>query len=240
MTVAAVIFSRLDSQRLPGKALKPFAGRPLLGHVIDRALAAKGPNMVIVATSDRPTDDPIAEYAAREGARVFRGSALDVLGRGLACAEAYGLTVLGRICGDSPFIDPDLIDRMLAVHEEVGVEVTTNLFPRTFPAGMSFEVIEIEALRRLADLTDDATHREHMTTFIYAHPENFRIHNVTSGIDGSEKVPLTVDSADDLVQANWLIRRLRESNKSMTLDNVLALAREWRATNPVENKGRVL
>ena len=61
-----------------------------------------------------------------------------------------------------------------------------------------------------------------------------------SGIAGSDKVPLTVDSADDLVQANWLMRRLRESKKTITLDNVLTLAREWRATNPVENKGRVL
>jgi spore coat polysaccharide biosynthesis protein SpsF len=240
MTIGVVIFSRLDSQRLPGKALKPFAGRPLLGHVIDRALAANRPDMVVVATSDRPTDDDLAAFAEAQGAKVFRGSHLDVLGRGVACAEAFKLATLGRICGDSPFIDSGLIDRMLAVHEETGAEVTTNLFPRTFPAGMSFEIIGIEALRRLSRLTDDAAHREHMTTFIYAHPEWFRIHNVTSGIDGSEKVPLTVDSADDLVQANWLIRRLRESKKAMTLENVLELAREWRTTNPVEKKGRVL
>ena len=240
MTIATVIFSRLDSQRLPGKALKPFAGRPLLGHVIDRALSAKEPDLVIVATTDRATDDGLAAFAEKQGAKVFRGSHLDVLGRGLACAEAFELTALGRISGDSPFIDPNLIDRMLAAYEEVGAEVTTNLFPRTFPAGMSFEIIGIEALRRLCDLTEDAAHREHMTTFVYGHPEKFRIHNVTSGIDGSEKVPLTVDSADDLVQANWLMRRIRESNKAITLDNVLALAREWRATNPVENKGRVL
>lgn len=240
MTVATVIFSRLDSKRLPGKALKPFAGRALLGHVIDRALAAKASDMVIVATSDRPTDDPIAAFAEREGARVFRGAALDVLGRALACAEAFGLSALGRVCGDSPFIDPALIDRMLAIHAANGAEVTTNLHPRTFPAGMSFEIIAVEALARLAELADDPAHREHMTQYIYENPGAFRIHNVTSGIEGSEKVPLTVDSADDLVQANWLVRRLRESGREMSLENVLELAREWRETSPVENKGRVL
>ncbi len=240
MTVGVVIFSRLDSQRLPGKALKPFAGRALLGHVIDRAQAAKTPDMVIVATSDRASDDPLAAFAAREGAAVFRGAANDVLGRGLACAHTLRLDVVGRVCGDSPFIDPVLIDRMLAIHEAEGHEVTTNLHPRTFPAGMSFEIIGIRTLQRLDALADDPADREHMTSFIYANPGKFRIRNVVSGIQSPERMPLTVDSADDLVQANWLMRRLRESNKAITLDNVLALAREWRATNPVENKGRVL
>jgi spore coat polysaccharide biosynthesis protein SpsF len=240
MTIATVIFSRLDSKRLPGKALKPFAGRPLLGHVIDRARAAGEPDLVIVATTDRPTDDGLAKFAEDQGAKVFRGSHLDVLGRALACAEAFELAALGRISGDSPFIDPKLIDRMIVAHRQAGAEVTTNLHPRTFPMGMSFELITIEALRRLAAATDDPSHREHMTTYIYAHPEAFRIHNVTSGIGDSEKVPLTVDSADDLVQANWLVRRLKESSREMTLENVLDLAREWRETSPIENKGRVL
>lgn len=240
MTVGTVIFSRMDSRRLPGKALKPFAGRPLLGHVIDRALEAKAPDMVIVATSDRSRDDAIADFAEKEGAGVFRGAALDVLGRALACAEAFGLSALGRISGDSPFMDPGLIDRMTVLHKETGAEVTTNVFPRTFPAGMSFEIIGIAALRRLAGLTDEPRHREHVTTYAYEHPDAFSIHNVASGIEGFEKIPLTVDSADDLTQANWLIRRLRETGKQITIDNVLVLAREWRQTSPVENKGKVL
>jgi len=240
MTVAAVIFSRMDSTRLPGKALKPFAGRALLGHVIDRALAADEPDVVIVATSDRARDDAIADFAGNEGAAVFRGAAMDVLGRAHACAEAFGLSALGRISGDSPFISPDLIDRMVTIHAEGSAEVTTNLHPRTFPAGMSFEVVAIEALSRLAGLTDDPRHREHVTSYVYEHPDQFVIRNVTSGLDQWEGLPLTVDSADDLVQANWLLMRLRDAGQAMTMENVLGLAKEWRATNPVANKGRVL
>jgi len=240
MTVAAVIFSRMDSTRLPGKALKPFAGRALLGHVIDRALAARNPDMVIVATSDRPRDDAIAAFAEKEGARVFRGAAMDVLGRAHACAEVFGLTALGRISGDSPFISSNLIDRILTIHRDGSAEVTTNMHPRTFPAGMSFEVIGIEVLRRLAGLTDDPRHREHVTSYIYEHPDQFVIRNITSGLDHWEGLSLTVDSADDLVQANWLLMRLRDAGQAMTMENVLGLAKEWRATNPVENKRKVL
>ncbi|MFQ5763789.1 MAG: cytidylyltransferase domain-containing protein [Rhodospirillales bacterium] len=240
MTAGLVIFSRMDSRRLPGKALKPFAGRALLGHVLDRAFAAQAWGAVIVATSDRNTDDPIAKFAEAEGAQAFRGDADDVLGRALACAEAHGLSVVGRICGDSPFIDPALLDEFLRIHEDKRPDLTTNLQPRTFPAGMSFEVMGTETLRRLEGMTVDPEHREHVTGYIYAHPDQFRVHNVTSGLEHYEKTPLTVDSAEDLVQANWLAHRLREEGQLPTLDAVLALAREWRETSPVEHKGKVL
>ena len=51
-----IIFSRFDSQRLPGKALLDIEGRCLLGRVIDRAKLIKGTNEIIVATSNREID----------------------------------------------------------------------------------------------------------------------------------------------------------------------------------------
>jgi len=240
MSIGLVIFSRMDSSRLPGKALKTFAGRALLGHVIDRAKATRNADLVIVATSDRGTDDKIAAYAEAQGAEVFRGSAHDVLGRAVGCAEAFGLTVLGRICGDSPFIAPQMLGRLLLDHKTEGAEVTTNMFPRSYPSGMSFEVLSLDALDRLDKLVDDADHREHMTTFIYENPEHFHIHNVSSGFDGWDGLPMTVDSADDLVQANWLAGQLQASGKELTIANILTLAREWRQTNPVELKDKIL
>ncbi len=240
MTVGLVIFSRMDSQRLPGKALITIGGRALLGHVIDRAVATLNADTIIVATSDRDTDDDIAAFAEAQGVKVFRGSAPDVLGRAVACAETFGLTVLGRICGDSPFISPQMLGRLLLVHKTEGPEFTTNVFPRSYPAGMTFEVINIDALKRLDGLVDDADHREHMTSFIYENPDQFRIHNVSSGFEDWDGIPLTVDSADDLVQANWLFGRLKETGEEMTIASVLTLAREWRQTNPVEQRDKVL
>ena len=37
MNVGVIIFSRMDSKRLPGKALVEIGKRPMLGRVIDRA-----------------------------------------------------------------------------------------------------------------------------------------------------------------------------------------------------------
>jgi len=240
MTAGLVIFSRLDSQRLPGKALKPFAGRALLGHVIDRAREARAWDAIIVATSARRVDDPIADFVEAEGVDVFRGPADDVLGRALACARTFKLSMMGRICGDSPFIDAGMMDRFLGAHRAEGADITTNLHPRSFPMGLSFEVVTREMLQRLDGLTDDADHREHMTAYAYENPDAFHIHNVVSDIDKSEETPLTVDSLDDLVQANWLACRLAEANRKPDMDAVLELAREWRRLNPVSERARVL
>ncbi len=238
MTTGVVIFSRLDSQRLPGKALKPFAGRALIGHVIDRALRAKTADAVIVATSDRPVDDPIADFVAAQGAALFRGDAEDVLGRAAACAKAFGLKEMIRICGDSPFIDPLLLDQAVQIHREETPDLTTNLSPRTFPAGMSLEVIDAGALERVEALTGEKDDREHVTTYFYRHPDDFSIRNIDTEDGGYEEFPLTVDTAEDLVQANWIACHLADKKGDYGMDEVLELARQWRKLNPVNKDKR--
>jgi len=234
MKTGIVVFARLDSTRLPGKALKTFAGRALLGHVIDRVAGAKLADVITVATSDRDVDDGVAALAQSANVAVYRGSVDNVLARAIACAEAFDLDHLVRICGDSPFMDPRLIDRIINIHHKHGADVTTNQHPRTYPAGLSVEVLTVNSLRRVAEMTDDSVHREHVTSFIYGHPEDFTIHNVDSTLSELDETPLTIDHADDLVQANWIGRRLHEDGRDLgDMDAVLALAREWRQTMPV-------
>ncbi len=236
MKTAVVIFSRLDSRRLPGKALRNVNGRPLLGHVIDRCRAAEKPNAVIVATSDRSTDDEIAVFAETAGAQVFRGSAHDVLGRAAACMAAHDLDAMVRICGDSPFIDPSLIDDFIGRHQAERPDVTCNLLPRTFPPGMSFEVVSRAAMDRTHQSAASPHDREHVTTYIYSQSGEYRIVNIESGIDDHWATPLTVDTPEDLVQAHWLARRLADDGADYSMQHVLALARQWRHMRPAERK----
>lgn len=200
MTIGYGIFARYDSRRLPGKALADLAGQPMLARVIERIrLAAEG-RPIIVATSDRPDDDGIAALAQAEGVGLFRGSVDDVLGRALALADDFGLTALVRICGDSPFMDPALCRRMVALAESGDFDLVTNVFPRGFPPGCSIEVIATGALRRMVAEAGDPAHREHMTSYIYQNPDSFRIHNVAPDRPWPA-VALTVDEPADLERA---------------------------------------
>ncbi len=231
MTVGVVVFARLDSRRLPGKVLAPVAGRPLLGRVLDRLRRVRAADALIVATSDRPGDDAIAAYAEGEGIDVFRGAGDDVLGRARACADAFGLDALVRVSGDSPFIDPDLVDAAIRVHRDEGPDLTTNVFPRTYPQGVSVEVIAADALARIAAAVNDGDDREHVTRYLYRHPDDIRIRNLSADGPPAFDVRLTVDTAEDLARADWIAARAPGDPADLTLDQVIDLARRWHAGN---------
>ncbi len=68
----AIITARGGSKRIPGKNIRPFLGKPILGYVIEAALESQLFDDVMVSTDD----DAIAEVAQRFGASVpFRRGA---------------------------------------------------------------------------------------------------------------------------------------------------------------------
>ena len=227
MSTGLIVFARLDSRRLPGKALVDLGGRPLLGRVLDRVRRVGGGQEIVVATSGRTIDDAIAELAAAEGATVFRGATDDVAGRALACAERHGFERFARVSCDSPFVDPELIARLIALGNAEDLDLATNVFPRSFPPGCSVEVIATAALRRACGAMEDEEDKEHLTRYFYRHPEGFRIFNLAATEGRYEGVRLTVDDARDLTRAAWILEPLVGPAEAAALDEVVALARAW-------------
>lgn len=221
-----LIFARLDSRRLPGKVLLDIGGRPMLGHVIARAKRIEGATLVAVATSDRGGDDPIAAFAEREGARVFRGALDDVAGRALAAARAFGLERFARICADRPFFDPGLVMALLARHRRERLDLATTLFPRTWPPGLTAEVVGTSALARALEHTDDLEDREHVTRYFYAHADEFRIGNADSPSEDLSDLRLVVDDTADLDRARWIAAGFADA-PTATLADIVRRARSW-------------
>ncbi|MCB8044824.1 hypothetical protein JM654_13600 [Microbacterium oxydans] len=98
--VGIITQARMTSTRLPGKVLLAAGGRTLLDHHIDRLQKLDLP--LVVATTTNASDDPIAALAVSRGARVFRGSETDVLGRFAGAARDAGLDVVVRVTSDCP------------------------------------------------------------------------------------------------------------------------------------------
>lgn len=109
----AIIQARCSSTRLPGKVLKPLAGKPMIWHIVQRAQSCKHVDQVIVATSTEPSDDPLATFCDQTSIPHFRGSLKNVLSRYLEILkkEPHDYTV--RITGDCPLIHPPFIDRQI-------------------------------------------------------------------------------------------------------------------------------
>src|SRR5262249_37789783 len=146
--IVAIVQARMNSSRLPGKVLQEIAGQPMLWHVVQRTRQAQLLDRVVVATSDQSSDDPLAEFCARENIPCFRGSEQDVLDRYYQAARSIQADGIVRITSDCPLIDPDVIDKVIRAYEEEHYDYAANVLRYTYPNGLDVEVFSMTALTR--------------------------------------------------------------------------------------------
>lgn len=187
----------MGSSRLPGKVLKPLAGRPVLEHVVTRVGAAQRIDAVAVATSDLSGDDAIADYCAVQNWTCVRGSETDVLSRYAAAARETAAEVVVRVTSDCPLFSPRILDDMLAAFDPSAMDyMSTNWPERSFPVGLDCEIMRADALLGIADSATDPYDREHVTPHFYHNPDRFRLagHHCTPPLD---HLRITLDTAED-------------------------------------------
>lgn len=225
-----VVQARTGSTRLPGKVLADLDGEPMLGFQL-RRLRGLPDAQVVVATSDRPADDAVADVAAAVGVAVVRGPEDDVLGRFLVALDAFPAPTVVRLTGDCPLTDPGIVGSVLAHHTRHGADYTSNVLPRSFPKGLDVEVVSAAALRVAQAEATDPADREHVTPYLYRHPGRFRLANVDSGRDLGEEW-WTVDTASDLARVRTLVASVDEPRTATWLD-YLAVAGTTTPGGPV-------
>jgi len=180
MTATALIQARMTSSRLPGKVLKPVLGRPMLAYQLERVRRSTRIEAVVIATTTNATDDPVAAFAEAEGAGLFRGSEDDVLSRMAGAARASGARRVVRLTADCPLLDPLVIDLVVdrLSDPDRPVDYVTSGMPRTWPIGLDAEAMTAEALLAADREATDPYDREHVTPFLYRHPERFGMASV--------------------------------------------------------------
>jgi spore coat polysaccharide biosynthesis protein SpsF len=207
MRVICTIQARHSSRRLPGKILLNLGNRPSLEHLIESTTHAAGLDGVLIATSIDETDDATADFAAARAIPCHRGSLTDVARRLLDAGAAQNADAIVRISGDSPLLDPALIEQAVAMFRDVKADVVTNVWPRTFPKGQSVEVIALSALRAAVARMTTAEEREHVTRYFYEHPQDFSIVSFTTD-DGRPDVQLSIDNHEDYARCVEIFRVL--------------------------------
>ncbi len=197
--VIAIVQARLGSTRLPGKALLPLAGRPMLEHVLARAAAVPGVDAIVLATTVDPQDDALADFARSAGVPCVRGSVEDVLDRFHAALRAHPAAAVVRVTGDCPLLDPAVSGLVVAEYLRRAGEVdyASNVHPPTYPDGLDTEVFSAAALEAAWREARRGSDREHVTPYLWQHPERFRLANVAHA-ENLSALRWTVDDARDL------------------------------------------
>ena len=223
----AIIQARMAATRLPGKVMKKVCGKPILQHIIERLGRSLTLDRVAVATSRNPEDQAIEDLCRSLGISVFRGSEEDVLGRVSRAAKAFHAGVHVEICGDCPFIDWTIVDQLVEIYRKGEFDHVSNILHRTFPRGLDVQVYAAELLHHLEETRHDPVDREHVSYFIYTHPEKYRLY-------GMEPLPelrhpeyrWTLDTEEDLAFVRTVYEILYPGKPSFTALDVAELMKE--------------
>jgi spore coat polysaccharide biosynthesis protein SpsF len=224
MKTIITIEARMRSTRLPGKVLRPILGRPMLARMIERLRRVRLAHGIVVATTDHGADDEIATLAAQLGVGCHRGSESDVLARVLDAARSADADLIVETTGDCPLIDPLVIDQLIQTFHSNRVDYCANVLTATYPRGLDAQVFPTRVLAEVAGLTNDPADREHVSLYIYEHPERYRLLNVASGLPGElSDLRLTVDTAEDFALVARIYGELYPSNPAFGLADIVAL-----------------
>jgi spore coat polysaccharide biosynthesis protein SpsF len=228
--VVVVVQARMTSTRLPGKVMMSVLGKPLLGYELERVARAKRVDEIVVATTVNETDDVVVRYVESLKAAIpnlgwFRGPEDDVLERYHAASIENGAEIVVRLTADCPLIDPDIVDRVIeALLDDDGDEeanyASNTLRRRTYPRGLDAEAFTFSALDRAWREARMPPEREHVTPYIYNHPEIFKLTGVYNATDQSRH-RWTVDTQEDFTLIEAILEGLYPSNPSFLFDDIV-------------------
>jgi len=225
--VTAIVQARMGSTRLPGKVLLDIQGKPLLQHVIERVSQSKFIERIIIATTTDKKDEAIVKFAETRRLPYYRGSEDDVLDRFYQAAKQYRVTTIVRITPDDPFKDPAVIDRVIGCYmtNRDAVDYVSNTIKPTYPEGLDIEVFSFQALETAWREARKPSEREHVTPYIWGHPELFRLVNIENEEDLSQ-LRWTLDTEADLQFARAIYARLYHGQVFLMKEILALLQRE--------------
>jgi spore coat polysaccharide biosynthesis protein SpsF len=224
--ILAILQARSTSSRLPGKALLPLAGAPMILRQIERIRRSRRIDRLVVATSAEASDDQLTSVLEGAGIAVFRGPLDDVLARFVGALEAFGpADHVVRLTADCPLADPELVDAVIDKVVAEGADYGSNTPPqRTFPKGLDVEVMTAAALLAAAARSQSPEEREHVTWALHRRGDLYSQAYLSQDPDEGD-VRWTVDYPHDYDFVSSVYDALYPQNPAFGSDDVRRLVR---------------
>ncbi|MFW5768599.1 MAG: cytidylyltransferase domain-containing protein [Spirochaetota bacterium] len=195
---------RIESTRLPGKALIDIEGKSVIGHAMG-ALKLVPADHHLLLTEEKSAPE-LKRPAERGGFTIFVGPEEDVLERYLLAAREYDIDTVIRATGDNPLVSPNLARDILDSHRTLGADYSGFL---GMPLGLGVEVISRRALEAAGRETGEWFHREHVCPYLYENPDRFVVNRPrVSGKYLLEEGRVTLDTEGDLSLIRKIFRDL--------------------------------
>ena len=188
-------------------------GKPLLWYVLQSIKKSNKIKKLVVATSEKKSDDKIVKFLKKNNIEVFRGSLHNVANRLLKAAKLQKAKQFLRVSADSPFIDYRIINKSININKRLKFkyDLITNVFPRSFPSGMSVEIIKTNTLKRAIRFFSKFE-KEHVTPYFYKNYKLFKIKNFKT--TKKFKIKYSIDYPSDLRNLKKLFKNFN-NNKNL-------------------------
>jgi len=233
MKIGVVLLCRYTSRRLPGKILCDINGKPVLTFIAERICRATPRTPIVVATSDDPSDDRIAQLCHLEGLECFRGSLHNVANRFLTAAQTNGFDFAVRINGDNVLVDGNMLQRMIEIAKTGLYDFITNVPGRTFPYGMSLEILRTSFYAAHEKQMLGEADREHVTLYFYNHRDvgkRFVFRN--TACPDMAGFPLALDTEEDLRRIREIVSHLPWPPEAAGISEIAGWMRHKGAISP--------
>lgn len=171
--IAVIVQCRLSSSRLPGKALLPLGGKPLVHWTLEAMKHVEAGAYWLAV--DEASYDALKPAADSCGYTIFAGPLEDVLARYCRAIEKIGCKAVLRATGDNPFLFFEAADALCkeflvrSEQEKIDYMTWTGL-----PHGSGVEIFNAESLRKAAAKTNAPFDREHVGPALYNHQNEFQ------------------------------------------------------------------
>ena len=218
--ITAIIQARLNSSRLNKKILLKIENKNLLEHLFSQLSHSTQIDKKIIATTINKIDDEIENFAKLQNITFFRGNPLDVLDRYYRCAKFFNLETIVRISGDAPLIDPSIVDKTIEYYKKNNFDYVSNFFNRSYPIGTEIEIFSFKTLEKCWMNAKKSSEKEHVTPFIYNHPELFKIGHIEYKKNISH-LHWTVDQIEDFKFVELIFKKIKK--RPILMDDILEL-----------------
>ncbi len=189
--IAVLIQARLNSVRLPKKALYKLGDSTVLGQVVRRAKQSSVDKVIVVSQ-----DDEIIDVAKREGVHYsqFQTNDRDVLAEFYHAAKTFRVDTIVRLTGDCPCVSPKGIDQLVGMFDG-SRDIICNHSDEIDGLGidgLDIEVFSFGALQRAHMEAHSDYDVEHVCPWMY---RNLKHEQIACMWDFNPK--LSIDTRDD-------------------------------------------
>lgn len=217
--IIAFVPVRLQSSRLPNKAIQKIYGISAIERCLLNTLAIPEIDKVVLATSTNKEDEKLLEYNLNGRVEVVRGSEDDVLERFMPIIHRDNPDHIVRVTGDCPLVSTELGEITIKKHLVSNEDATFTL--SKVALGTACEIYKTEAILKLKTLLSKTNHSEYLIYYFLNNPTIFSLNIFHAPEIFIKPWRLTLDEINDLELLNLIYKTLDIGRRPVSFNEVI-------------------